>query len=95
MVASFRAGGFPVEVFGQLRPPRRQTAYRHMVAEARLLAAAGDGAREAVRRLKREGLATEPAFARHFRLTGDPYDRLLELADAEQREIERLAARVG
>jgi hypothetical protein len=95
VIARFRSGAFPVELFGQPLAPRRQTAYRHMVAEARLLDAADPGARRTVRRLKRRGLATEPAFARCFRLEGDPYEVLLELADAPPEVVREVAARAG
>lgn len=66
-----------------------------MVAEARLLAAAGPGARRTVRRLKRRGLATEPAFARCFRLAGDPCEVLPDLADASPEVVRDVAARAG
>jgi hypothetical protein len=79
LVAHFTYAGFPIEIFGQPRPVTEQNAYRHMVVEARLLAIGGEGARREIRRLKRAGLKTEPAFARHFNLAGDPYEALLQL----------------
>jgi hypothetical protein len=79
VIASFVHAGFPIELFGQQRPVTEQDAYRHMVVEARLLESAGEAARREIRRLKRAGLKTEPAFARYFGLEGDPYEALLRL----------------
>ncbi|GEM_PF-193705 len=83
LVAKFIHDGFPVEIFGQPRPVCEQHACRHLIVEARLLALGGEDARRAIRRLKREGLKTEPAFARYFGITGDPFARLLELAELD------------
>lgn len=32
-------------------------------------------------------MKTEPAFAHYFRLEGDPYERLYELADVSEEEL--------
>lgn len=94
VVAGFTAStegyAFPVEVFGQPRPVTAQNAYRHMVVEARLLALGGEPARQAIRRLKQQGLKTEPAFARYFRLERDPYQALLELAALDDEALAAL-----
>lgn len=87
VTASFTAEGFPIEIFGQPRPVMKQTAYRHMVVEARLLAIGGEEARRKIRELKRAGLKTEPAFARCFHLQGDPYQTLLDLARCGDEEL--------
>jgi hypothetical protein len=79
VVASFRHGGWGFELFAQDVPVAEQYACLHLLAEARLLAAGGEAAREAIRALKRQGLKTEPAFARHFGLAGDPYEALARL----------------
>lgn len=90
VIARFSYAGFPFEVFGQPRPVLDQNAYRHMVVEARLLSIGGEPARRAVRRLKGLGLKTEPAFARYFRLEGDPYETLLQLAPLSDAELQAL-----
>jgi len=79
VIASFVHAGFPIELFGQPRAVTDQDAYRHMVVEARLLESSGEEARQEIRRLKRAGMKTEPAFARYFGLKGDPYEALLRL----------------
>lgn len=83
-LARFTSGGLALEIFGQARPVREQHAYRHLIVEARLLTLAGPRAREAILGFKREGLKTEQAFARYFGLSGDPYQRLLELSTLDE-----------
>lgn len=87
VVASFRHAGFRVEVFGQPVEVTEQHAYLHMVVEHRLLTIGGRVARDGIRELKRDGVKTEPAFARYFGLSGDPYERLLELSRHELPEL--------
>jgi diadenosine tetraphosphate (Ap4A) HIT family hydrolase len=95
VVCGFTADGFPIEVFGQARPVREQNGYRHLVAEARLLDLAGDAARPAIRRLKAIGLKTEPAFATHFCLAGDPYAAVLALAEASDADLNAVIRRAA
>lgn len=80
VVASFCHAGFLIEVFAQPRPVTEQNAYRHMIVEARLLAMGGEETRREIRRLKRSGLKTEPAFAHYFKIEGAPYEALLKLS---------------
>src|SRR5262249_43249782 len=93
LVAGFTAEGFPVEIFAQPRPVIDQNGYRHLVAEARLLALGGEEARVKIRELKRTGLKTEPAFAWYFQLDGDPYQTLLHLAQLSDAELAATVAR--
>jgi hypothetical protein len=79
IVCNFRHPDFELEIFGQARPVRRQNAYRHLVVEARVLAAGGAAWQQAARRLKEQGMKTEPAFAQLLGLAGDPYAALLTL----------------
>jgi hypothetical protein len=90
VICAFRYHNLPVEIFGQDRRVEEQNAYRHLVAEAALLRAAGDDAKQALAYLRDEGLKTEPAFAHYFRLEGDPYVALLALADATTDEIDEI-----
>jgi hypothetical protein len=92
VIANFSCRGFPFEVFGQPVPVVEQNGYRHMDVEARLLALGGEEAREAIRNLKRQGIKTEPAFARYFQLPGDPYATLAHLATLDE---ESLRAAIG
>lgn len=72
-----------VEIFGQSLPVKEQNAYRHLVVEARLLRLAHKEAHVQIRRLKSQGIKTEPAFAQYFGITGEPYQALLDLYDVE------------
>lgn len=90
MKANFTVEGWPIELFGQNRPTRRQNGFLHMVVEDRLLRMYGEDFRLRIVRLKQDGLKTEPAFAKLLKLNGDPYMRLLEMndwADADLREL--------
>jgi len=89
VIAAWTFDGFAIEVFGQPRPVTEQNAYLHMVVEARLLAIGGKTARRAVVRLKRAGLKTEAAFARYFKIEGDPYEALLELSSLSEEELRK------
>ncbi|MFC4101290.1 DUF4269 domain-containing protein [Paenibacillus xanthanilyticus] len=80
VTANFRYDGFAFELFGQPLPAKAQNAYRHMVIEHRLLAAR-PGLREMIVQLKRQGVKTEPAFARVLGLAGDPYEALLRYGE--------------
>jgi hypothetical protein len=95
VVANFIYGGFRIEVFGQPQPVMEQHAYRHMIVEARLLAIGGERARREIRRLKRCGLKTEPAFARYFNLEGDPYEVLLALSTLDEDELRARVSPAG
>lgn len=78
VVASFRAGSFEIEVFGQSIPSSLQFGYRHMLVEYQLLQAFGENFRKEIVRLKSSGYKTEPAFAVALGLMGNPYEALLE-----------------
>jgi diadenosine tetraphosphate (Ap4A) HIT family hydrolase len=93
VVCRFSVEGMPVEVFAQARPVRAQRAHRHLVAERRLLEAAGEGAAEEIRRLKRRGVKTEPAFAEYFALPGDPCETLLAVAEWSDAELSTAVGR--
>lgn len=75
----FTAHSFPIEIFAATIPTPHQRAWVHMMAEWYLLQQGGPAAHHAIRRLKAAGMKTEPAFARYFRLSGDPYQVLYQL----------------
>jgi hypothetical protein len=85
----FNFQGFPFELFGQPVPAFQQRGFRHMVVEWRLLQLAGSSAAEEIRQLKQGGMKTEPAFAAYFKIIGDPYHRLDEMADYTIADLQR------
>jgi len=91
VICNFQVGTLPIELFAQPRHSEEQNAYRHLIAEARLLREGGAEATLAIRDLKLEGMKTEPAFGQYFCLPGDPYEILLTLADATAEEMSEVA----
>lgn len=79
VIVRFEYLGFTVEFFGQAKPVIAQDAYKHMVVEHYLLQNELKGARTVLKRLKRQGLSTEAAFARLLDIKGDPYKGLIGL----------------
>jgi hypothetical protein len=82
-IATFVYSRFTIELFAQAVPVEEQRAYRHMVAEARLLRLAGEDALNSIRQMKEDGIKTELAFGAFFHLEDDPYESLLSLSDAD------------
>lgn len=80
LVVQFYCDGLPLEIFATDRPSRQQYGFIHMLVEARILALMGDIFADQIRKLKCDGLKTEPAFAQLLELGGDPYLALAELA---------------
>ncbi|WP_316739812.1 DUF4269 domain-containing protein [Pedobacter aquatilis] len=77
--ANFFIGDFEFEIFGQDIPTQEQNAFRHMLIEHKLLEEKGEGFRQQVIELKKQGYKTEPAFAKLLGLQGNAYEELLKL----------------
>jgi hypothetical protein len=77
--ANFYIEDFEFEIFGQDLESLQQNAYQHMIIEHRLLIEKGEKFRQEIIELKRQGLKTEPAFAKLLGLNGNPYQELLKL----------------
>jgi hypothetical protein len=98
LVVYFSYGGWAFELFGQPLATEAQAGFRHLEVEWRLLQLGGAAARDAIRAYKRDGLKTEPAFARYFDIPGDPYATLLEwwaYDDAALSDVARRRAPAG
>nr|WP_154893658.1 DUF4269 domain-containing protein [Paenibacillus xylanexedens] len=87
MTCSFQIEGWPLEIYAQSLPVNKQNAYLHMLVEWELLQLWGAKGHAEIRRLKRVGLKTEPAFAAVLGLQGDPYVELLHLAHWSRHEL--------
>ncbi len=77
--ANFYIEEFEFEVFGQDLDSLQQNAYQHMIIEHKVLVEKGEKFRQEIVKLKRQGLKTEPAFAKLLGLVGNPYQELLRL----------------
>lgn len=77
VMANFTLENFEIEIFGQNRPSREQEAFRHLLIEAEILESKDEVFRSEIIKLKKQGLKTEPAFAKLLKLKGDPYLELL------------------
>lgn len=86
----FQCEDWPVELFAQPLPVEQQNGYRHMIAEYRVLQELDTTGHEEIRKRKRAGQKTEPAFADYLGLTGDPYAALLSLTDMDDSGLKKL-----
>lgn len=77
-ISQFKTDHFEFEIFGQNIPTIEQNAYRHMLIEYEVLNRKGEQFRTEIKRLKEQGLKTEPAFAQLLGIKGDPYQGLLQ-----------------
>lgn len=83
--ANFFIAGFEFEIFGQPIPTIQQNAYRHMLIEHQILLEKGEAFRQEIIRLKKQGIKTEPAFAKLLGISGNPYEELLKLVSTIER----------
>jgi Domain of unknown function (DUF4269) len=79
-----------IEIFAQAVPVWEQAAVRHYWIEQRLLWLGDDHDRKSIQNLKRQGMNTEPAFAHHFCLSGEPYSVLFQLFAASNDELQAI-----
>ncbi|PKF74829.1 DUF4269 domain-containing protein [Chryseobacterium sp. PMSZPI] len=77
IVLNFMLEDFPIEIFGQNKPTQEQNAYRHMIAEYKILQEQGDKFKQKIIELKKQGIKTEPAFGILLGLE-NPYEDLLK-----------------
>lgn len=78
IVMNFRLEEFSIEIFGQNRPSTEQNAYRHMIAEYKILQEKGNDFKKKIIELKKQGIKTEPAFGILLNLK-NPYEDLLKM----------------
>jgi Domain of unknown function (DUF4269) len=95
VVATFRAEGWTFELFGSPQPVQEQMGWRHFRVEQRLLSMGGTRLRTLVMDQRRAGLKTEPAFAAVLKLSGNPYQALLDLETWSDDALVRLVAQVS
>ncbi|MBO6186645.1 MAG: DUF4269 domain-containing protein [Chryseobacterium sp.] len=77
LVCNFELEEFPIEIFAQNKPTTQQNAYRHMIAEYKILQEKGEKFKQKIIDLKKKGIKTEPAFGILLGLE-NPYEDLLK-----------------
>lgn len=77
IVINFVLEEFPIEIFAQNKPTIEQNAYRHMIAEYKILQEKGEEFKQKIIDLKKKGIKTEPAFGMLLGLE-NPYEDLLK-----------------
>jgi len=77
IILNFMLEEFPIEIFGQNIPSTEQNAYRHMLAEYKILKEKGADFKHKIIDLKKQGVKTEPAFGLLMELE-NPYEDLLK-----------------
>ena len=87
IVCNFIEDNMEIEIYASNIESDKSNGYRHMIIEYKLLKLYGDQFKEEVIKLKREGLKTEPAFAKMLNLNGDPYEKLLEFEKSSYNKI--------
>ncbi len=78
ITVNFTLDEFSIEIFGQNKPAKEQNAYRHMIAEYKILQEKGEDFKQKIIELKKQGIKTEPAFGILLNLK-HPYKDLLKL----------------
>lgn len=92
LVAGFWFEGLEIEIYAQPIIVTEQRAYRHLCQTARVIAWGGDVMRNSIRRLKEQGIKTEPAIARCLHLDGDPYEAVEALERLSESDLAYLVA---
>ena len=92
-VVRFVLEGLPVEIFATGTPSECQFGFRHMLVEARLLYLLGPQLSEEIRKMKRAGFKTEPAFASCLELGGESYLVLDEMYDLDPLALKSMLGR--
>lgn len=95
IIVTFHAHGWDFEIFASPQPVALQNGWRHFEIERRLLAIGGQGFKDAIKRLRQQGMKTEPAFWSALKQPGDPYGGLLSLETATDDALREKLARSG
>ncbi|WP_419902951.1 DUF4269 domain-containing protein [Kiloniella sp.] len=86
-IISFEVEGWQVEFFVSNQPLEQQNGVRHFLIEKRLLELFGPSFKQSVIALKKQGIKTEPAFAKLLGIVGDPYINLLKLEEFSDNQL--------
>ncbi|WII71149.1 VOC family protein [Bdellovibrio sp. 22V] len=89
LMANFRFDEIPFEIFVQNRETVQQKAYRHFLAEERLLKCGGWPLKRKIQLLRAQKIKTEPAFAQALGIQGDAYAEILNLQKESQGTLQK------
>lgn len=86
VVVNFSFHSLPIELFFQNKSVFKQQANQHFLIEGRLIKILGPEFKQKIKKLKSEGVKTEPAFGQVLNLK-EPYRELIELNLKSDKEI--------
>lgn len=95
LVINFFQRDVEIEIYISNIPSKKTNGYRHMTVENRFLKLSNEKLKENIISLKKSGIKTEPAFSRLLNILGNPYEKLLEFENCEDKEIEKLLEKIG
>lgn len=78
VICNFLVDNMEIEIYASNIKSDKTNGYRHMIIEYKLLNLYGEKFKKEIIKLKKEGLKTEPAFAKLLKLEGNPYEELLK-----------------
>lgn len=87
ILINFFIDNIEIEIYASKLLSIETNGYRHMIIEDRFLNYASLKFKEMIIALKRDGVKTEPAFAKLLNLNGNPYKELLNLEFLTDKEI--------
>lgn len=87
ILINFFIDNIEIEIYASELISIETNGYRHMIIEDRFLNYASLKFKEMIIALKRDGVKTEPAFAKLLNLNGNPYEELLNLEFLTDKEI--------
>jgi hypothetical protein len=80
IVCTFKFDGFLFEIFSSNIPVTQQNAYLHLTAMHKMLSLSNSLLKNKIIEFKKNGLKSEPSFAKLLHLKGDPFEEIKQLA---------------
>ncbi len=90
IICNFDVEDMEIEIYSTKEDTDKLASYRHMIIEDRLLHLGGHKFRDNIINLKKQGLKTEPAFAKVLKLEGNPYYALLLIENYSNEDLIKL-----
>ncbi|MDF3818542.1 DUF4269 domain-containing protein [Leptospira sp. 96542] len=90
ILVRFHTPKFRYEIFGQKKDPTQQTAWIHMMVEAKILNLANEDFRQNLIDMKQKGTKTEIAFAHLLGFKSKPFEAIKNMKDWDDEKIRNL-----